>query len=255
MRNAWAALLLAAGCAAASPERAGGDQPGGEDRVAIPGTSLSIAMLPVPPGDHPALRMSVAEIPWEAYDAFVFRLDEKDPSLPAGADAVARPSQPYITMDRAFGHAGYPAISVSYLGAQSFCAWLSKRTGRAFRLPTEAEWELAARAGGAASDLAATAWTRENAGAKTHPVGAKGANAWGFHDLLGNAAEWCTASDGSGVLRGGSYRDAAGDVLALRQPADKAWNKSDPQIPKSKWWLADGGFVGFRIVYDPPHGH
>ena len=233
MRPVLAIALIAGACS--TPGKTVED----DGRLAVPGTSISIAMLPVPPGDRPALRMSATEIPWEAYDAFVFRLDRPDPNMPAGADAVARPSQPYITMDRAFGHAGYPVISVSFLGAQSFCAWLTERTGRKFRLPTEAEWERAARGGGSAAPAAGEK--------KTHPVGSTPADAWGFHDLLGNAAEWCVAPDGTGVLRGGSYLDA-GDLLSLRQPADKAWNKSDPQIPKSKWWLADGGFVGFRVV-------
>jgi len=230
------AMLAAAGCASTATTGDGG-------ALAIPGTSMTIRMLPVPPGDPPGFRMSATEIPWEAYDAFVFGLDRPDPSLPAGADAVARPSQPYITMDRAFGHAGYPVISVSFLGAQSFCAWLTEKTGRRFRLPTEEEWEQAARVGGG------TPWTRETSSKKTQPVGTGGANEWGFHDLLGNAAEWCVAPDGTGVLRGGSYLDSsADDLLSYRRPADKAWNKSDPQIPKSKWWLADGGFIGFRIV-------
>ena len=139
MRNAVLsiALLAAAGCASTAKSSAW------EVELAIPGTSMTIEMLPVPPpGDPPSFKMSATEIPWEAYDAFVFRLDRPDPNLPAGVDAVARPSQPYITMDRAFGHAGYPVISVSFLGAKSFCEWLTERTGRKFRLPTEAEWEL-----------------------------------------------------------------------------------------------------------------
>lgn len=154
--------------------------------------------LPLPVGDGAKRSLSSTEIPWEAYDAFLFRLEEKDPSFPPGVDAIARPSQPYITMDRAFGHAGYPVISVSYRGAQGFCAWLSTRTGRKFLLPTEAEWQVAARADGTPPDLAATAWTRETADRKTHPIGTKAPNTLGFHDLLGNAAEWCTAPDGTG---------------------------------------------------------
>ena len=245
--SAWS-LIAATSCAAParSPE-ARGEVPF-EQR--IPGTSLSIRMLPVPPGAAPHVLLSETEIPWEAYDAFVFRLDEKDATLPAGADAAARPSQPYITVDHAFGHAGYPVICVSYLGAQAFCAWLSEKSGRKFRLPSEAEWEAAARADGTPPDFAATAWTSETSGGpRTHPIGSKAANAWGFHDLFGNVAEWCAAPDGTGVLRGGSYLDSSkDDLLAWRQPNDKAWNRSDPQIPKSKWWLANGPFLGFRVV-------
>lgn len=251
-------LLACASCRHATPATESADgssapRPSAAFDQRIPGTSLSLRMIPLPGSDAPRLSLSATEIPWEAYDAFVFRLDEGDPSLPPGADAAARPSQPYITVDHAFGHAGYPVICVSYLGAQSFCAWLSEKSGRRFRLPTESEWEIAARAGAAPEarlDLAATAWTRETSGGpKTHPIGSKAPNAWGIHDLLGNIAEWCTAPDGTGVLRGGSYLDSADDDLfSWRRPHDKAWNKSDPQIPKSKWWLANGPFVGFRVV-------
>src|SRR5262249_32351691 len=103
--------LALAGCAAdrAHP-RAG---PGAEVSQRIPGASISIAMLPVPPDGSSRLKISATEIPWEAYDAFVFGFDKKDPDLPAGAQAAVRPSHPYITMDHSFGHAGYPVISVS----------------------------------------------------------------------------------------------------------------------------------------------
>jgi formylglycine-generating enzyme required for sulfatase activity len=224
----------------------------GHDRkydVKVPGTSISIRMIAVTPGDQPRLWISSTEVPWEAYDAFVFGFDRKDPTLPKGADAAVRPSQPYITMDRGFGHAGYPVISISSLGASAFCEWLSKATGCKYRLPTEAEWEAAARADGTEAKLDDVAWTKSNAEGKTHPIGKKAANAWGFHDLFGNAAEWCSAADGKFVLRGGSYRDGPDGASATSSiPASPAWNKSDPQLPKSKWWLADGGFIGFRIA-------
>ena len=67
--------------------------------------------------------------------------------------------------------------------------------------------------------------------------------------MHGNASEWCTGGDGEPVSLGGSYRDGPGGVgCAARQPPSKAWNASDPQLPKSVWWLADAGFVGFRVV-------
>ena len=243
-RIAWLPLLLVVAC------RSGGDRTDRKLPYAerIPGTSITIRMLPVP-STQPTIWLSETEIPWDAYDAFVFGFDRKDPKLPPEADAAVRPSQPYITMDRAFGHAGYPVISVSALGASSFCAWLSSATGKRYRLPTEAEWELAATADGSAVDLDATSWTKANAGERTHPIGTKAPNAWGFKDLFGNAAEWCATSDGAHVVRGGSYKDGPGGAHARASKVpDPAWNKSDPQVPKSRWWLADGGFIGFRIA-------
>ena len=67
--------------------------------------------------------------------------------------------------------------------------------------------------------------------------------------MWGNAAEWVTGDGGRPLVVGGSYRDAAdrAGCAAAVTPSD-AWNASDPQMPKSVWWLADGGFVGFRVV-------
>ncbi|MHC4107477.1 MAG: formylglycine-generating enzyme family protein [Planctomycetota bacterium] len=231
----------------------------------IAGTAVAIDMMPVPPGRSAAggppttdaevgpFWISRTEVTWDAYDAFAFGLDEPA-SDSAGADAVARPSKPYILMDRGFGHAGYPAISVSYHGAQSFCRWLSHKTGRRYRLPTESEWRYACQRGQIdPSALEAHAWFKGNADFRTHPVAAKRPDAAGLHDMYGNASEWCTSVDGDPLTLGGSYLDEASNLgCAARVPPSERWNDSDPQLPKSIWWLADAGFVGFRIVCDGP---
>ncbi|MGQ0628032.1 MAG: formylglycine-generating enzyme family protein, partial [Phycisphaerales bacterium] len=185
---------------------------------------------------------------------YVYRLDEeRGAPLPGGTDAVTRPSKPYLPPDRGFGHEGYAAITMSYKNAAEFCVWLSAHSGRKYRLPTEQEWEHAAGGGSAqgtpAGDVLAVAWVAENSDGSPHPVAMKPANGFGLFDMLGNVAEWCSTPDSKGALRGGSYRDAAAAVSpALRAPASRDWNASDPQIPKSAWWLADGPFVGFRVV-------
>ncbi len=67
--------------------------------------------------------------------------------------------------------------------------------------------------------------------------------------MLGNVQEWCIGADGKPVTKGGSYRDPAERLTTThRAPLSSAWNASDPQMPKSKWWLSDGPFVGFRVV-------
>ena len=244
--------------------------------LTVPGTTVRLEMKPVPAGsievpdttrpgtttrvDVPALWFSSSEITWDMYDSFVFAMDraetEKDPP-----DAWTRPSKPYILMDRGFGHTGYPAISVSHKGATEFCKWLSSKTGRRFRLPTEVEWEHAATVGlsGASlpADLDAYAWHAGNSEFEmrltTHPVKQKKADASGLHDMLGNASEWTVGADGKGVARGGSFKDPAEQTSPrTRRPDDRSLNKTDPQVPKSVWWLADGGFIGFRVVCEPP---
>ena len=87
-----------------------------------------------------------------------------------------------------------PVTSVSWREAQAFCLKLSQKEGASYRLPTEAEWEYACRAGddspGKAAELAAVAWYADNSEEATRPVGSKRPNAWGLHDMLGNVAEW-----------------------------------------------------------------
>jgi formylglycine-generating enzyme required for sulfatase activity len=142
---------------------------------------------------------------------------------------------------------------VSDQGATAFCVWLSRKTGRRYRLPTEAEWRFACGRGRiSAAEVGRYAWYRGNADFKTHAVGTREADAAGLHDMYGNASEWCTGTDGLPVTLGGSYRDPIQRLgCAARVTPSAAWNQSDPQIPRSVWWLADAGFVGFRVVCVP----
>lgn len=229
----------------------------------IPGSTWELVMQPIPgttteSGDPlEPFWLASRELTWDAFDAFVF--EELAPS--DDADALARPTKPYITADRGFGHEGWPVGSLSRKSAEAFCDWLEARVGGEWRLPTRVEWVHAALAGAPGpwhhgrkeSGLEDVAWYKPNARRKTHPVGELAPNAFGLHDMHGNVAEWVTTDDGKGRLMGGSYLDPAPKITATSERVPSAgWNMSDPNLPKSPWWLADGPFAGFRVVCTTP---
>jgi formylglycine-generating enzyme required for sulfatase activity len=185
------------------------------------------------------------EVTWDMYDLFAV-------GSSAGADASTRPSQPYGAPDYNWGHNGFPVISVTRHAAEEFCKWLSQRTGKQYRLPTEAEWVhaagLAAGDGSTPESREALTWHAGNARGTTHAVGKRKADALGLFDLFGNATEWVMTS-GDHVTRGGSFRHPLAETgPAARIPYDMSWQERDPQLPKSRWWLSDGPFVGFRLA-------
>ncbi|MEW6072858.1 MAG: SUMF1/EgtB/PvdO family nonheme iron enzyme [Planctomycetota bacterium] len=214
------------------------------EMVGVPGKVLADGAV------LPPFWIAKTELTWDAYD--VYRLCEDLPYRlrDAAIDGETRPTRPYGAPDYGFGHEGWPAMSIAREAAEAYCAWLAEKTGRAYRLPTESEWERACTAAGdpLAAGIDAVAWTFDNANDQTHPVGKKAPNALGLHDMLGNVGEWCRTDDGIGhVLRGGSYFEMSGEVTpAFRAPQLPSWQARDPQIPKSVWWLSDGPFVGFR---------
>lgn len=261
------ALMSAGGCATAASEAASAQSATQElapytERLA--GTLVEFEMVPVPGGtvvvDGREVKVGPfwigrTEVTWDMYDVYMLRLDEG--SADEIADAVARPSMPYAVPDYEWGHDGYAAISIASGAAAAFAEWLSAKTARRYRLPTEAEWQHVAMlaAGGARLErerLDAIAWHAGNAGRRTHAVASREPDALGLFDLFGNAAEWVTTADGGFVTRGGSFRDPPGRVGPhARAVQDATWTERDPQMPSSVWWLSDGPFVGFRIVREP----
>jgi formylglycine-generating enzyme required for sulfatase activity len=100
-----------------------------------------------------------------------------------------------IVSDEGWGRGRRPVINVQWQQAQTYAAWLSRRTGKAYRLPTEAEWEYAARAGTETPYWWGTQRRREDGAGvvmvmRTWPVGSYPANPWGLYDVSGNAPEW-----------------------------------------------------------------
>ncbi|MBN2129675.1 MAG: SUMF1/EgtB/PvdO family nonheme iron enzyme [Sedimentisphaerales bacterium] len=120
-----------------------------------------------------------------------------------------------------------PAVVLTRNDAVAFCRWLGAQTARSVRLPTEAEWEYAARGGADAADLGEHAWYDADADGRTHPVAQKRPNAWGLYDMAGNAWEWCLD------VWHPTYDNA---------PADGGARRSDPDIPEVGWrYVLRGG--------------
>jgi formylglycine-generating enzyme required for sulfatase activity len=155
----------------------------------------------------------------------------------------------------------HPVEKVSWHDAVAFCQRLSEQTSKEYRLPTEAEWEYACRAGTTtkyyfgedANQLSEYAWYSQNAGSKTHPVGQKQPNQFGLYDLYGNVWEWCldnwhenyadAPADGSAwsesntkmnILRGGSWFNP----LIYCRSAYRSWNLATNRF----------NYCGFRVV-------
>lgn len=225
--------------------------------------------------------MGKYEVTWELFELFFAQNKELfknlDPQQLNSVDAITRPSPPYEDPSRGMGKEGYPAISMSTYSALVFCKWLSTVTGRFYRLPTEAEWEYAAKAGthtaysfgDDVSKLGEYAVYYENSDNNYAKVGTKLPNPWGLYDMHGNVAEWtldeykadALATTGNTnpwvqptvihprVVKGGSWDDDAKDLRSsARYASSIGLQKSDPQIPKSFWWYTDSNFIGFRLM-------
>jgi formylglycine-generating enzyme required for sulfatase activity len=205
------------------------------------------------------------EIRWDDYDVYRKSEDQtpeeraKDDAFPKDKGHLrSRPSRPQDNPDRGYGHSAFAANSVAFRGANDYCKWLTEKTGRHYRLPTEAEFEYLLRAGKDdrpnPDELLGIARLKENAfnGVELvpHAAGKAAPNAWGLCDLYGNLAEWCTPLEGElPVLRGGSFKTSAKTAHpGYRQPYNPKWQDRDSQDPKSVWWMSDGDFIGFRVI-------
>lgn len=252
--------------------------------IAIPGGTFLLgdegAGIPGEADERPAKKVTLDpfwleehEVTFAEWDLFFKNLDVPQ-SKNIVVDAVSRPTPQYIDLTWGMGRdAKQPANSMSQAAAIMYCKWLYEKTGFFYRLPTEAEWEYACKAGGQSpspDQLTQFGYASANSQTKFKPVMQLKPNRFGLYDMLGNLSEWTLdqydplwlenltqtknpvnppASKYPRVTKGGSFQD---DFRALRCsnriPSNADWNKRDPQIPKSRWWLTDGMFVGFRVA-------
>lgn len=197
------------------------------DFVPIPGGTFKMGSPADEPGhkddEAPQIEVKIApfwmgkyEVTWQQYELWGLKLDRKRRAAMKDAattewdktaDALANPTSPYSDMSFGMGKEGFPAICMTQFAAKMYCKWLSAKTGHYYRLPTEAEWEYACRAGTNTAysfgddpnKLKDYGWFGEsedgsiegNSNEKYHKVGLKKPNPWGLYDMHGNVAEWC----------------------------------------------------------------
>ncbi|MEN8157204.1 MAG: SUMF1/EgtB/PvdO family nonheme iron enzyme [Bacteroidota bacterium] len=276
----------------------------------IPGSGVSFEMVALPggsfmmgsPEDEPFRRssegpvkevsvdsffMAKTEVSWDEYLVFFSKTGAQGKSADAylnektgDVDAISGPTPPWGAPDQGWGKGRMPAITMTHHAAEVYCQWLTKITGKRYRLPSESEWEYAARGGTSTpyffegdpkryvkqglrnklfgidtSGINTFIVYRENSESRSAVPESGRENPFGLVHILGNVAEFCSdwyAEDAGveHVIRGGSYRDDAGDVRCASRTHTKreAWLKTDPQIPKSIWWYSDCIHVGFRVV-------
>lgn len=286
-------------------------------KVTIPGTDVTFQMEPIPGGEflmgspagEPGRKKSEGpqrkflvepfwmarhEVTWGEYKVFMdlygaFKEFEQQGIRKVTeeneVDAITAPTmlyEPEFTFE--YGDDDkQPAVTITQYSAKQYSKWMSAITDGQFRLPTEAEWEYACRAGSSSAyhfgddpaKLGEYAWFRDNAKEiGTQIVGQKKPNQWGLFDMHGNAAEWVldahlpyapgtktlqaskdwvsTENLDPRTVRGGSWEFEAADCRsAARLGSDSAaWREYDPNLPKSPWWFTTDPArgVGFRLI-------
>jgi formylglycine-generating enzyme required for sulfatase activity/mono/diheme cytochrome c family protein len=234
--------------------------------------------------------MGEVEVTWQLYRNFYDNgaarskngmLSSWNKSKPL-TDLLTQPTTQYYDMFINGLHASedsYPAMNMTLHAANKFCEWLSAQTGHYYRLPTEAEWEFAAKGSssttfpwGDDSKLADDyAWHKGNSNLTYNEVKLKKPNGYGLYDMIGNVAELTLdmyddkghvgIKDGEKnpmilptkryptVIKGGSFESDHDKLrVAARKGSDMLLKEKDPQMPNSVWYFTNGQHIGFRVV-------
>ncbi|MCH1493965.1 MAG: formylglycine-generating enzyme family protein [Rubripirellula sp.] len=293
--------------------------------LTIPGTDVTLEMIPIPGGsfvmgspadeagraedEGPQVKViaepmwvGMREITWAQYKPYMYLYGifkefeskgERKVTEENRIDAITAPTELYDpTFTFEYGEEdNQPAVTMTQYSAQQYTKWLSRVTGQQYRLPTEAEWEYAARGGtqtaysfgSSADQIDDYAWSFDNSGLEAPVVGGKKPNPFGLYDMHGNVAELTVneyTEDGYAryvdkqpiraaemvvwpewaypvVARGGSWEMEAEQLRSAARLAsdDEVWKEDDPNFPKSPWWFTNDPArgVGFRLFrsYDP----
>lgn len=292
----------------------------------IPGTDQKFKMIPIPGGkfvlggkrsderketeveigkETPTFEIEIKpfwieehETTWKEFSQYALKWlrtanaanpSAKNDERAINADAMACPTNPWDISSISYDNSSkdnFPASGMTQYCAAAYCKWLTQKTGRYYRLPTEAEWEYACRAGSVtdysfgddADELENFAWFFDNCDEGYKRIKGKKPNNFGLYDMHGNVAEWVIAQYSADsydklskglfplnvipakgefgqIARGGSSDHEAEECLSsTRIVFVKNWKEQDPQFPKSIWWVTNAPFVGFRVVrpLDPP---
>ena len=277
----------------------------------VPGTAASISMIAVPGGEFtmgspedepfrntdegPQRRIRISpffmgevEVTWDQFWSFYSETMSEGRTPPSviyennsrkDIDAVSGPTPPFGIPDQGWGMGSRPAITMTHYSAQTFCQWLSLKTGRKYRLPTEAEWEYAARG----KEGNPFPWTQKESKSEdgcffanfkpdrgnytkdgnliTSKVGTYDAKSNGLYDMAGNVAEWTsTVYTESGVLSMGDinpnieYNAAKEDPYAMKKKSVRGGSWKDPEtFIRSAWRTYEyqnetRSYIGFRCV-------
>ena len=288
-------------------------------QATVPGTEIKYTMVPIPGGtftmgspedeedrgddEGPQFEVTVKpfwmgkfEVTWAEYQHYMGMCDELQALQRTGirkitdenkVDGFTAPSNLYDPGATYYEGDGLrePAATMSQFAAKQYTKWLSKISKDFYRLPTEAEWEYACRAGTKTAyhfgddvdELEDYGWFEDNSEEVRTDCGQLKPNKWGLYDMYGNVAEWVLDQyDEDGythveagakltveqayrkptklfprVVRGGYWESTPEECRsASRLGSEEYWREEDPNVPKSPWWLTNSEAlgVGFRVI-------
>ncbi|MGQ1787513.1 NapC/NirT family cytochrome c [Saccharicrinis sp. GN24d3] len=261
----------------------------------IPGTSVTFDMLAIQGGFYNnnqdeiikigSFFMGKIEVSWDEYRAFLRDTETEGRIISdyMNVDAISGPTPPFGDPSQGWGMGMRPAITMTWNAANTYCKWLSFKTGKKYRLPGKYEWLYACNAGSNKEffwgenleDVVSKGFLRRlfkkpsddinkyviwkgNSNGKTGMPEDVLPNDFGLINMIGNVKEFCfdtvpLLNESKGVkhvIMGGSFKSTTTELLLNYRDhtQHEKWLVTDPQIPKSKWWYSDCNDVGFRVV-------